>query len=150
MESKIITIKNKKQSDIPKLIEKEYSVFSRVSTLTHVVDYAYLGKKEDNGDTVHYCLLAAVHKNTMLQLVEAFEENKLKITTVSFPIYDMICLSSLYQDDYDHLNRLMIDFGVGGTRVVAFSDGIPVYSRNIDIGFHTYVQHRKPSESRTL
>lgn len=140
VESKIITIKNKKQSDIPKLIEKEYSAISRVSSLTHVVDYAYLGKKDDNGDTVHYCLLAAVHKNIMLQLVEAFEECKLKITTVTFPIYDMICLSSLYHDDYEHLNRLMVDFGVNGTRVVAFSDDIPVYSRNIDVGFNTYVE----------
>lgn len=140
VESKIITIKNKRQSDIPKLIEKEYVAFSRVSTLTHVVDYAYLGKTEDNGDTVHYCLLAAVHKNTMLQLMEAFEECNLKINTVTFPVYNMICLSSLYHDDYEHLNRLMIDFGATGTRVVAFLEGVPVYSRNIDVGFNSYVE----------
>lgn len=140
VESKIITIKNKKQSDIPKLIEKEYSSFGRVSPLTHIVDYAYLGKREESGDTVHYCLIAAVHKNTMQQLVEAFEGCKLKITTVSSAIYDMICLSSLYHDDYENLNRLMIDFGASGTRFVAFSEGIPVYSRSIDTGFNSYVE----------
>lgn len=140
VESKIITIKNKKQADIPKLIEKEYSTISRVAPLTHILDYAYLGKKEENSDTVHYCLISAVHKNTMQQLVEAFEEYGLKITTLTFPAYNMICLSCLYYNDYENLNRLMVDFGVSGTRVVAFSDGIPVYSRNLDIGFQTYME----------
>ncbi|NLB81695.1 MAG: pilus assembly protein PilM [Clostridiaceae bacterium] len=140
VESKIVTVKNKKQTDIPKLMEKEYSAIGRVTPLTHILDYAYLGKKEENSDTVHYCLISAVHKNTMEQLVEAFLEYDLKITTVTFPTYNMICLSSLYHNDYENLNRLMIDFGASGTRVVAFSDGIPVYARNLDIGFQSYVE----------
>ncbi|NLB80031.1 MAG: pilus assembly protein PilM [Clostridiaceae bacterium] len=140
VESKIVTVKNKKQTDIPKLMEKEYSAMGRVSPLTHILDYAYLGKKEENSDTVHYCLISAVHKNTMEQLVEGFEKYGLKITTVTFPTYNMICLSSLYYNDYENLNRLMIDFGNSGTRVVAFSGGIPVYARNLDIGFQTYVE----------
>jgi Tfp pilus assembly PilM family ATPase len=140
VESKIVTVKNKKQADIPKLMEKEYSAMGRVSPLTHILDYAHLGKKEENSDTVHYSLISAVHKNTMEQLVEAFEEYGLKITTVTFPAYNMICLSSLYYNDYENLNRLMIDFGNSGTRVVAFSGGIPVYARNLDIGFQTYVE----------
>jgi len=140
VESKIVTVKNKKQTDIPKLMEKEYAAMGRATPLTHILDYAYLGKKEENSDTVHYCLISAVHKNTMEQLVEAFLEYGLKITTVTFPTYNMICLSSLYYNDYENLNRLMIDFGNSGTRVVAFSGGIPVYARNLDIGFQTYVE----------
>jgi len=158
VEAKIVSIKNKKQAEIPKLIEKEYGSFSRVSPLTHVLDYAYLGQNEENGDTLHYCMIAAVHKNTVSQLIAEFEKRKLKITTVTFPFYDMICLSELYHDDYENLSRLMIDFGASGTRVVAFSEGIPVYVRNIDIGFNTYADRLfimqesvgKPDIAKTL
>ena len=38
VESKIVTVKNKKQTDIPKLMEKEYSAMGRVSPLTHILD----------------------------------------------------------------------------------------------------------------
>ena len=102
VESKIITVKNKKQTDIPKLMEKEYTSMGRVTPLTHILDYAYLGKKEENSDTMHYCLNSAEHKNTMEQLVGAFLENGLKITTITFPTYNMICLSILYLNDYEN------------------------------------------------
>ena len=46
-ENKIITIKNKKKSESPKVIKKEHMSFGRVNPITHIVDYAFLGVREE-------------------------------------------------------------------------------------------------------
>ncbi len=137
-ECKIITIKNKKLSDISKIIAKEYATFGKVSNLTHVIDFAYLGKREEHGDTVHYCMLSAISKSFANELVSEFADYKMKITTIIPVEYAQVCLSELYFDDYEDLNRLFIDFGTKSTRVTAFSDGIPVYTRTLGYGFESY------------
>ena len=139
-ESKIISIKNKKKSEIPKLIKKDYMTFGRVNPITHVVDYAFLGAREEDGDTVFYYLLSALQKSVASELISAFEKNKLKIKTIVSSVYNQICLSELFFDEYEHLNRLIIDFGSNTTRITAFSEGIPVYTRSIDIGFNAYIK----------
>ncbi len=137
-ESKVIMIKNKKDSEIPKIIKKDYLTFAKVTPITHVVDYAFLGKREEQGDTVNYYLISAVQKSIVNDLISAFAEEKLKITTIVSGIYNQICLSELCFDEYEHLNRLFVDFGTNSIRVTAFAEGIAVYTRTIDIGFGTY------------
>lgn len=138
-ENKIITIKNKKESEIPKIIKKDYMTFGRANPLTHVVDYAFLGKREEQGDTVFYYLISAVQKSIASDLITAFSKYKLKVKTVVSSVYTQICLSELFFDEYEHLNRLMIDFGMNSSRITAFSEGIAVYTRVIDYGFESYV-----------
>ena len=37
--------------------------FGRVNPITHVLDYAFLGKREEQGDSVSYYLISAVQKS---------------------------------------------------------------------------------------
>ena len=83
VESKIIQLKNKKESEVDKIIRREHMHFGKVSPLTHVIDYAFLGKREEAGDTVGYYLISAVKKSIAMDLVDAFAEYKMKITTIS-------------------------------------------------------------------
>ena len=139
VENKIIQIKNKKESDIDKIIRKEYMHFGKVSPLTHVVDYAFLGKREESGDTIRYYLISAVQKSIANDLVAAFAERKMKITTISCGVYNQCCVSQLYSNEYEHLNRLLVDFGTKSTRITAFAEGVAVYTRTVDCGFDSYV-----------
>lgn len=139
VESKIVQLKNKKESEIDKIIKRDHMHYGKVSPLTHVIDYAYLGKREEAGDTVRYYLISAIKKSIAMELIEAFAEYKLKITTISSGVYNQVNLSELYFDEYEHLSRLMIDFGTKSIRITAFADGIAVYTRTIDCGFETYV-----------
>ena len=136
-ENKIITIKNKKKSEIPKIIKKEHMTFGRVNPITHIVDYAFLGMREEDGDTVYYYLLSAVQKSIATDLVSSFENHKLKVKTIVSSVYNQICLSEIFFDEYEHLNRLIVDFGSNSTRITAFSEGMAVYTRSIDIGFNS-------------
>lgn len=138
-ENKIITIKNKKESDIPKIIKKDYMSFGRVSPITHVIDYAFLGKREEQGDSVFYYLISAVQKSVAHDLVSAFLKYKMQVKTIVSSIYNQICLSKLFFDEYENLNRLMIDFGTRTTRITAFAEGVAVYTRVLDFGFEHYV-----------
>ena len=139
-ESKIISIKNKKKSEIPKIIKKDYMTFGRVNPITHIVDYAFLGMHEEEGDTVYYYLLSAVQKSVAAELVSSFERHKFKVKTIVSGVYNQICLSEIFFDEYEHLNRVFVDFGTNTTRITAFSEGKAVYTRNIDTGFNSYVK----------
>ncbi len=139
-ETKIVAIKNKKESDLGKVIEGEYSVFGKASKQTHVVDYGCIGKREELGDTVNYCLLSAAPKTAITEIINAFKEYGLRVTTVLPLEATQICLSELYFDDYDDLNRLVVDFGTRSTRITAFSDNVAVYTRTIDYGYQTYLE----------
>lgn len=140
-ESKIITIKNKKKSEIPKIIKKEHMTFGRANPITHIVDYAFLGVREEDGDTVYYYLLSAVQKSVAADLVAGFDKHKLKVKTIVSSVYNQICLSEIFFDEYEHLNRLFIDFGTNSTRITAFSEGMAVYTRSMDIGFNSYIKN---------
>ncbi len=137
-ECKIINVKNKKESEIPKVIKKDYTTFGRANPVTHVVDFAFIGKREEDGDTVYYYFLSAVHKSIAADLIAAFAKYKMKVKTIVSSTYNQICLSELFFDEYDHLNRLFIDFGTNTTRITAFSEGVAVYTRNIELGFNSY------------
>ena len=139
-ECKMITIKNRKESEIPKIIKKEYMTFGRANPATHIVDYALIGKREEDGDTVFYCFLSAVRKSIAADLIHAFSKYKMRIKTVVSSTYCQICLSELYFDEYEHLNRLIIDFGTNTTRITAFSEGTAVYTRTIELGFYSYAR----------
>ncbi len=140
-ENKVITIKNKKISDIPKIIEKEYLSFGKANRITHVIDYAYLGKREEQGDTLHYCMLSAVPKVFANELVHELAQRKMKVTGLVPGAFMQANLSEMYFDDYDDLNRLFIDFGTNCVRVSAFSEGVMLYTREIDYGFSTYFEN---------
>ena len=139
-ESKIITIKNRKKSEIPKIIKKDYMTFGRVNPITHIVDYAFLGVREEDGDTVYYYLLSAIQKSLASELVASFDKYKLRVKTIVSSVYNQICLSEIFFDEYEHLNRLFVDFGTNTTRIIAFSEGMAVYTRSMDIGFNSYVK----------
>ena len=139
-ENRIVTIKNKKEKDIPRIIAREHISFGKVSKLTHVIDYAFLGKRIESGDTVSYYLISAVKKSIANELVSAFADYKMKVKTIISGIYAQICLSGLFFDEYENLNRLFVDFGTNSIRVTAFADGIAVYTRTIDFGFESYVK----------
>lgn len=114
--------------------------FGRANPITHIVDYAFLGMREEDGDTVYYYFLSAVQKSIVAELVSSFDKYKLKVKTIVSSIYNQICLSEIFFDEYEHLSRLFIDFGTDTTRITAFSDGMAVYTRSIDIGFNSYVK----------
>lgn len=139
-ECKIITIKNRKESEIPKIIKKDYSTFGRANPVTHVVDFSFIGKREEDGDTVYYYFLSAVHKSIAADLIAAFSKYKLRVKTIVSSTYNQICLSELYFDEYEHLNRLFVDFGTNTTRITAFSEGMAVYTRTIELGFNSYAR----------
>lgn len=135
---KIVAVKNVNPKDLDKYIKKEHMSFNKVSSLTHNMDWAYLGQKEENSETIRYCLVSAINKTSITPLLFEFEKRKLKITGISFPIYNLISLADLYANDYEHLNRMLIDFGISSTRVVVQHEGVAVYSREIGIGFKTF------------
>lgn len=139
-ENKIVTIKNKKESEIAKIVEREYVGFSGVSNMTHVIDYAYLGTLEEQGNTVHYVLLMAASKTLLNELVSEFAHYGMKVKTIVSGIFNQVCLSELYFDEYESLNRLMIDFGTENTRIIAFCEGTAVYTRTLNIGYNHYVK----------
>lgn len=138
-ESRIITIKNKKESEIPRIIKREYMSYGHVTPLTHIVDYAFLGKREEAGDTVSYYLISAVKKSIATELVDAFEERKLRIRRIVSSVYTRVCLAELMYNDYENLNRIMIDIGANSSRILAFADGVPVYLRDSETGFQSYI-----------
>ncbi|MDD6735888.1 MAG: pilus assembly protein PilM [Clostridiales bacterium] len=135
-ENKIISMKNIKESDIDKAIEKEG--FAKASPATHEIDYAYLGKRDEQGDTIRYCLMAAAAKSIDNELVSEFLTCGLKVISVVSSIYAQINLSELFYDEYEHPNRLMVDFGKSSMRIAAISDGVAVYSRLIGLGRSSY------------
>lgn len=139
-ESKIVSVKNKTDKEAAKIIEKQCNSFGRTSTLSHVIDSVYLGKREEQGDTVSYYLITAVQKNMINELINAFEDFGLKITRVVCSHYSQICLSKVYADEFENRNRIFVDFGYKESRVMVFADNIAVYSRTINIGFSNYVE----------
>jgi|LSQX01.3.fsa_nt_gb Tfp pilus assembly PilM family ATPase len=139
--SKIIEVRNIREKDIDKYIKTEHYSFNRVTPLTHIIDWAYLGKREENGDTIHYCLLSATSKSTVMPILAEFDKRKLKIGTISSAFNDQIHFSDLFSHDYENINRLLVDFGQHGTRVIVFIQGVPVYCREIDIGFENLLSN---------
>ena len=138
-ESKIISIKNKNAKDTEKAIDKHCNSFARTSPVTHVVEPIYLGRREEQGDTVSYYLISAVQKSVVNELIEAFADSGMQITRVVSSQYNQICLSKVYSDEYENANRIFVDFGNKESRVTVFADSIAVYSRNINVGFLSYV-----------
>ena len=117
-------------------IYKKYTAHVFKVYFNHVI---MVGKREEAGDTVRYYLISAIQKSVATELVNAFSEYRMKITTISCGVYNQYCLSELYFNEYEHLNRLLIDFGTKNIRTTAFSQGVAVYTRTIDTGFDTYV-----------
>ena len=136
---KIVSVKNVKPKDLDKHIKKDFPTLGKANAVTHYIDWAYLGQREENGETVHYCMLAAVSKAYIMPILQEFEKRKLKVTTISFPAYNLVSFSDLYANDYEHQNKLLLDFGASSTRVVVECEGVAVYAREIDIGFNTFV-----------
>jgi len=135
---KIVAIKNVKPKDLDKHIKKEYPTIGKATSVTHYIDWAYLGQREIGGETVQYCMLAAVSKAHLIPILSEFEKRKLKVTSVTFPTYNLVDLSDLYVNDYEHQNKMLVDFGMSQTRVVVECEGVAVYAREIDIGFNTF------------
>lgn len=139
--SKIVEVKNIKETDIDKHMKAEHYNFNRVNPLTHIIDWAYLGKREENGDTIHYCLLCATAKSIVMPILAEFDKRKLKIGTISTAFNDQIRFADLFSDDYENLNKLFVDFGQYSSRVIVFIQGVPVYCREIGMGFDNFVSN---------
>lgn len=41
--------------------------------------------------------------------------DRLKVKTIVSSVYNQICLSEIFFDEYEHLNRLFVDFGTNST-----------------------------------
>ncbi len=136
---KIVPIKNTREKDIDKHIIKEYIKLGKVSPATHYIDWAYLGQREENGETINYCMISATPKTQITPMLEEFESRKLKVTMISFPEYNLISLSDLFCSDYENTVKMLIDFGMSSTRIIVVCDGACIYSREIEIGFNTFV-----------
>lgn len=138
-ESKIISIKNKTDRDTKSLVEKQCQSFGKASNITHVINSTFLGKREEQGDSVSYFLITAVSKSTINEIIESFDELGMKITRIVCSQYNQVCLSKFYNNEYDSLNRIMLDIGHKESKITAFADGIAVYTRVINYGFRNYV-----------
>lgn len=147
-ESRIVSIKNKKETEISKLIRRDFMTFGRVTPITHIVDYAFLGNRDEDGDTVGYYLISAVKKSIVNDLISSFADRKMRITQVVSGAYNRICLAELFFNDYENLNRIMLDIGTKSSRILALADGIPVYLRDIDIGFQDYIDSISQSQTK--
>lgn len=139
-ESKIISVKNKNDRDTKALVEKQCANFGKASHITHVISSTFLGKREEQGDSVSYFLISAVSKSVINELIESFEDLGMKITRIVCSQFNQICLSKLFNNEYDSLNRIIIDFGHKESRITAFAEGIAVYTRVISYGFNDYVE----------
>ena len=139
-ESKIISVKNKSNKDASKTVHKQCKTFGRSSPLTHVVNAALMGTREEQGDTAAYYLISSVQKSVMNELIEAFADFGMKITRVVSNQFNQVCLSEIYTDDFDNINRILVDFGNKESRITVFADAVAVYSRTIGIGFQSYVK----------
>lgn len=139
-ESKIISIKNKTDKDTKSLVEKQCQSFGKASNITHVINSTFLGKREEQGDSVSYFLISAVSKAVINELIESFEDQGMKITRIVCSQYNQVCLSNLYNSEYDSLNRIVFDMGHKESRITAFAEGVAVYTRVINYGFNDYVE----------
>lgn len=136
---KIVRIKNVNLKDLDKYIKKECMAWNKVNMLTHNIDWSYLGSREVNGETIRYCMVAAINKAYITPIMIEFEKKSLIITTVSFGIYNLVSFANLYSNDYENLNKVLIDFGAQSTKLVVECEGVAIYSREISIGFNTFV-----------
>ena len=139
-ESKIISVKNKNNKDANKVVHKQCKTFGRSNPLTHVVNASFMGAREEQGDTVAYYLISSVSKGIMNELIEAFADFGMKITRVVSNQFNQVCLSELFADDFDNINRILVDFGNNESRITVFADKVAVYSRAIPVGFQSYVK----------
>ncbi len=135
---KIVQVKNAKQKDLGKHL-KQHNISGRFNSMTYVTDWAYLGKQERNEETILFCMLASVSKAHVFPILDEFAKRKLKIACVSFPTYNLTCLSELHSGDYEHPGRIMLDFGQAATRVTVWYEEATVYTREIGMGFQTFV-----------
>lgn len=139
-ESKIISVKNKTDKEAAKTVQKQCRAFGKTNSLTHIVNASLLGTREEQGDTVMYYLVSSVQKSVMHELVDAFSDFGMKITRVVSSAFNQVCLSEIFADDYDNINRILVDFGNKQSRITVIADKVAVYSRAVPIGFQSYVQ----------
>lgn len=137
--SKIIEVRNIKEKDLDKHIKSEHYNFNRISPLTHIIDWGYLGKREENGDTVMYCLLSTTSKSTVLPILSEFTIRKIKVGLICDGFCSQIWFSDLFGNDFEHTNKLLADFGQKTTKITVSLQNIPIYCREIDIGFESIV-----------
>lgn len=137
---KVVTVKNIRPKELDKYIRKEYATLGRANAVSHEISWSYLGSREISGETVQYCMIAAVSKAQLLPLLQEFDKRKLKVTTVSCPVNNLAQLSALFENDYTHPNKMLLDFGASETRLVIASGGMTVYVRTIEICFETFVK----------
>lgn len=139
-ESKIISVKNKNKRDSVKMVHKQCKNFGRSNPLTHVVNASLMGTREEQGDTVTYYLISSVPKGVINELIDAFSDYGMKITRVVSNQFNQVCLSEVFADDFDNINRILVDFGNTESRITVFAEKTAVYSRSIPIGFQSYVK----------
>lgn len=133
--SKIVDVRNIKEKDIDKHIKNEHYNFNRVTPITHIIDWAYLGKREENGDTIHCCLLCATPKSVVMPLLEQFTKCKIKVGLITTDFANQVYFADLFANDFEHMNKMLVDFGQQTTKIIVLLDNIPVYCREIDIGY---------------
>ena len=135
--NKMIKVKNAKTKELGGVVVSD-PAYTKINSAVYEVDWANVGSREVNGDHISYCLISAASKSTVNALVKAFKARGLNITAISNTDYNLICLSQIYQEDYNHLDFALLDFGAAATHVAVFNDGIPIYVRDISIGYSSY------------
>ena len=127
------SVKNTKLAEIDKYIRANHQL-NKAAEQTHIIDWTYLGEREEKADTVRYYLVAAVSRSEEYAIIEEFRKQRLNVTGITFAENNMVCLTDLWHDDYEYMNKLYIDIGAENSRVIVESGGVVVYSRLIDCG----------------
>lgn len=139
-ESKIVAIKNKRKKDAEKIARKQCINFARSNPLTHVVDAVFIGSREEQGDTIAYYLISSVLKSNVTELITAFDDFGITISRIVSNAFNQVCLSEIFANDFDNINRILVDFGNTESKIMVFADKVGVYTRTIPIGFQSYVK----------
>ena len=137
---KIVPVKNVSTKDLKRYVKREFITLGKINTQNYETDWAYLGSREENGETVHYCMLAGVNKAYIMPILTEFEKRSYRVTQISFSVADLISLCDLYSEDYEHPNKMLLDFGITSTRVIIECEGVVVYTREIPMGFTVFVE----------
>lgn len=136
---KLMQMNNVKPKDLGKHIKKQHIYLSKFNSMTCFTDWAYLGKHERNDETILFCMVSSISKAHLIPILNEFEKHKLKIAGISFPTYNLICLKDLYSNDYEHPGKILLDFGQTSTRAIVVYENAVIYTREIGIGFQTFV-----------
>lgn len=104
--------------------------------------WLYLGNKNEAEVDVEiaYALNSAVAPKIAASLLTGFMDRGFEVSINGSPALNLIRLAILSDQIKPAPNRIMLDFGATGTRIVIISDGVPVFTTELTIGTYHYIE----------